>query len=220
MLRKDQFTNAEEAYIYYPDRLLRVPYSKLKDPHTLLSMAQEPVFRDALLSALCEPFRRQPSLYPDDESVGQFISRRFSKSVADNLVSAMFHGIYAGDINKLSAKALLGQMREREFSHGSIGRSLLRSYREKNSELHEAAAWMASSQTRGNFANESRLNLKIAKAITWKNGLVELVDALVAALKASKKVEIITNADVNGISQIQSTSDMTVCHSIPVEQAG
>lgn len=218
MLTKSQFTNTDlDSYIYYPDRLIRVPTSKRKDPHTLLSLAQEPVFRGALLSALCEPFRSRPSVYPHDESVGQFISRRFSKRVADDLVSALFHGIYAGDINKLSAEALVGKMREREASDGSIGRSLLRSYRE-HSMLAEVAPLMAASLASHNVTSESDLVAQRAEAITWKNGLVELIDALTAALKTSKKVNIITNADVNAISKVQSSSDLTVCRAISVDQ--
>lgn len=48
---------------------------------------------------------RSPALL--DESVGDFIKRRFGPAIADNLVSALFHGIYAGDIYSMSVRTCL-----------------------------------------------------------------------------------------------------------------
>lgn len=52
-----------------------------------------------------EPFVKRTSL--EDESIYSFFSRRFNKDIANNLVSAMVHGIYAGNIHQLSIKVWL-----------------------------------------------------------------------------------------------------------------
>lgn len=50
-----------------------------------------------------------------------------------------------------------------------------------------------------------------SSVFTWERGLGQLVDGLVAALKTSPKVEIVTEAGVNGIGQDPNSSDMIVC---------
>ena len=56
----------------------------------------------------------------DDESIGSFISRRFGSGPADNLASAIIHGIYAGDIYNLSARTILPGPWETESKIGSV----------------------------------------------------------------------------------------------------
>lgn len=77
---------------------------RIKDIWTIL---REPVFRGLPTSLLKECFtdRRPESLM--DESVGSFLARRFGPSLTDNIASALFHGIYAGDIYKLSVRSIL-----------------------------------------------------------------------------------------------------------------
>lgn len=56
-----------------------------------------------------------------DESVGSFLRRRLGTSdLGDNVFSAMLHGIYAGDIEQLSAKSLMTRLWDWESEHGSI----------------------------------------------------------------------------------------------------
>lgn len=72
---------------------------------------------------LKEPFIKAPvpSEKPSDESIRSFFSRRFgSPALADNILSAVMHGIYSGDVSKLSVKATLPRLLELEQNHGSI----------------------------------------------------------------------------------------------------
>ncbi|ODV86455.1 hypothetical protein CANARDRAFT_232149 [[Candida] arabinofermentans NRRL YB-2248] len=54
------------------------------------------------------------------ENDDQFITRRFNKNISDNIVSALMHGVYAGDVGQLSIKAIMPKLVEIEKSHGSI----------------------------------------------------------------------------------------------------
>lgn len=76
-----------------------------------------------LLTELLKPRRVEET---QDESVGSFISRRFGAPVADNIISAVFHGIYAGDIYDLSARTILPALWAMEWKDSSIIKSLLK----------------------------------------------------------------------------------------------
>jgi oxygen-dependent protoporphyrinogen oxidase len=60
-----------------------------------------------------------------DESVYDFISRRFSPYVANTLIDPLAGGIFAGDIRKLSIKSAFGRLYDMEQEHGSVVRALL-----------------------------------------------------------------------------------------------
>jgi oxygen-dependent protoporphyrinogen oxidase len=62
------------------------------------------------LRALTEPFISNQEDIEGDESVGDFLERRLGKEAVDYLVDPVFSGIYAGDIYKMSKKALLPEL--------------------------------------------------------------------------------------------------------------
>lgn len=203
-------------FLYYPDHLVRVP---TYTPHLSLSqnireaayqLRHEPVFKGLVGSILREPFKAPPKPYPDDEPVAEFISRRFSPLIADNLASAMFHGIYAGDIDKISANSVLGDLRRREESHGSII-LLSKKKRREQSQWASMANHLAMYNTKLSQTPGLDEFVLSTNSQTFETGMGRLIDALVAALKNSKKVDVITNADVNGISKISGGPDLMVC---------
>ena len=87
------------------------------------SLLTEPIFKGVFTSLLAEPAVKQRSRQMADESVGDFLKRRFGIAAADNLASALFHGVYAGDIYQLSARTclpLLWYLESRDHKSGSI----------------------------------------------------------------------------------------------------
>lgn len=178
---------------------------------------REPAFRGLLSSIISEPFKNRPRDHPDDESVGEFISRRFSKQVADNLASAVFHGIYAGDIYKLSARTLLSQLHEAEAAHGSIIWSQLKRWRSKTTQVATARAMAASSLPNSSGgADDLQARMELTSVFTWGQGLGQLVDALADSLRKSKKVDVLTSTEVIDISQDPWDSELVVCASFLV----
>jgi oxygen-dependent protoporphyrinogen oxidase len=62
---------------------------------------------------------------PDsDESIADFVRRKFSAELLDNLVGPFISGIYAGDPERLSLRSAFPQLRDAEQSAGSIIRGL------------------------------------------------------------------------------------------------
>lgn len=59
-----------------------------------------------------------------------------------------------------------------------------------------------------------------SSALTFKNGVGQLSDALAAALDRDEKVEVITNADVRAIGQNPETSDLIVSGSFKLSLLG
>ncbi|KAK6459900.1 mitochondrial protoporphyrinogen oxidase [Scheffersomyces coipomensis] len=70
-----------------------------------------------------------------DESIESFFKRRFGNSIlTDSVISAIIHGIYAGDINQLSIKSIFPSIKKLEDEHGSIIKSVLFSKKDKSKE--------------------------------------------------------------------------------------
>jgi oxygen-dependent protoporphyrinogen oxidase len=67
------------------------------------------------------------SIPPDgDESVANFVRRKFSSQLLDRLVGPFVSGIYAGDPERLSVRSAFPQLHEAEKSAGSVVRGMLR----------------------------------------------------------------------------------------------
>jgi oxygen-dependent protoporphyrinogen oxidase len=62
----------------------------------------------------------------DDESVANFVRRKFSSQLLDRLVGPFVSGIYAGDPERLSIRSAFPQLYEAEKSSGSAVRGMLR----------------------------------------------------------------------------------------------
>jgi oxygen-dependent protoporphyrinogen oxidase len=73
-----------------------------------------------------------------DESIGNFIRRKFSAELLENLAGPFISGIYAGDPEKLSLRAAFPTLYAAESVHGSVIRGLLRSRRSASGAPHLA----------------------------------------------------------------------------------
>jgi protoporphyrinogen/coproporphyrinogen III oxidase len=100
---------SNNRYVKYQNRLvlLRPPKRFIPEPFLLT----EPLLRKSLSGilkfGLFSP-RRPAGL--EDESVASFFERRFNKHIGQYLVSAMMHGIYAGDYERLSIRSTFLRM--------------------------------------------------------------------------------------------------------------
>ena len=201
---------SQNRFIYYPDRLVQMPtpygnpfVSALKAGYAALT---EPIYSGVIGSLLAETRVRQRPLKVRDESVGEFMKRRFGPAIADNLVSAFFHGIYAGDIYKLSARTLLPALwytetRDPEGNgvlteFGDLfmkGRTLMSLKRLQNLFLIGDSEEVVAD---GMDADRITRSLSGASIYTFVNGLATLPKAIHAALASNSNVTIRTSAEV------------------------
>lgn len=81
-----------------------------------------------------EPFCRPSPSPSGDESVDSLVRRRFGPHVADNMLSAMVHGIYAADSRTLSVRSAFPFLWEAEQRRGSVVRALFRGLGKKTAK--------------------------------------------------------------------------------------
>jgi len=116
---------AQNRFIYYPDHLVRMPGPGTSLFNNLSNIWSEPVFEGVIPGILTEVVKPTRPDDLQDESIGSFLARRFGSSMTDNIVSAVFHGVYAGDIYKLSARSILPEIWQLERRHNSIMKGVL-----------------------------------------------------------------------------------------------
>ena len=104
----------------------------------------------------------------DDESIGAFMERRFGTEAKEYLAEPLLAGIHAGDVDRLSLRALFPRFREVERTHGS----LLRGFRKE-------ALQRAAGPDRASADGEDG---GVFRSLT--GGLSDLIDAMVRALPA------------------------------------
>jgi oxygen-dependent protoporphyrinogen oxidase len=105
-----------------------------------------------------------------DESVAAFVRRRLGREALERLVQPLVAGIYTGDPEKLSLAATLPRFIEMERKHGSLIRAA-RQQREQAERFVESGP-RESGARYGLFA-------------TFRDGMCELVDALVRRIEQS-----------------------------------
>lgn len=119
---------AGERHILHEGKLQSVPSS-------LSSFLFSPLTRGLILPLLTE-WRKKP-LAAFDESIAEFITRRFGKKVLDHLFDPLTQGIYAEDPKELSIRSCFGMLKEWEDQYGSITsglwNELVKKKKEKNS---------------------------------------------------------------------------------------
>ncbi|WVQ83670.1 protoporphyrinogen oxidase [Cryptococcus sp. DSM 104549] len=126
---------------------------------------QPPLLRGLLPSILSEPFKSKgtgaPSLTSDrDESVDSFFRRRLGDNVANNLASAMVHGIYAASSITLSLRAAFPLLWEAENKRGSIVAGMLLGTKSKAQREEEKQEWAELGQLGKDRENWSLYGLK------------------------------------------------------------
>ncbi|KAM0787852.1 hypothetical protein ACM66B_003905 [Microbotryomycetes sp. NB124-2] len=161
--------SARNRYLLTDRGLSVMPSSMLS---AVLAPVTTPLVRSVLPGILKEPFQPRSPLHDSsnggDESVDAFFTRRFGKNLAENMVSAMIHGIYAGDSRRLSVKTLFPGLWEAERQSGSVIRHTLRS---KKSRTKHPSAY--DQQTREEKQLAQALELKVGQSGDEGRALVE-----------------------------------------------
>ena len=203
---------ARNRFIYYPDHLVKMP-SGPRTPtfgglfsagvSALSSFLREPIFSGAISSLLAE-VRVQPRADSvKDQSVGHFLERRFGKNITNNIASAVFHGIYAGDLYNLSAATILPaawylEKRDKE-GDSVIAESLQMSsngFSLAQGKLVDYFRYMhGAGETEQASSKLSQLT-SAGGVYTLQGGLGQLAETLVQRLSAQPNIEILKNKEV------------------------
>ena len=194
--------SAANRFLLYPSTsLLKLPSSLLSllNPASLLS-------RPLVSSILREMTVKKASPSLADESVDSFVRRRFGSFVADSLLSAMVHGIYATDSRLLSVRSAFPFLWEAEQRRGSVVLGLLRGLGketdvERDEKAREEAAW----KHLGAFGESMRTGISV-----WglRDGLGTMAQKLEKVLREERGVRFemghrIEKVELKGLSGVE-----------------
>lgn len=152
-----------------------------------------------LKSIIMEPFQKK-RIDIEDESIEHFVSRRLNKSLSDNLLSALIHGIYAGDVANLSVKSIFPRLPIWEKKYGSIIIGMVKQIGKKNKNLSETLI-----DYQNNISPQSNMDglsndFKRRGVFKLRDGLEVLPQALSHYLMNQDNVEIEYNSNIKSIS--------------------
>lgn len=144
---------------------------------------------------------KSPHKELEDDSIYNFVERRFGKEIADYAISPMICGICAGDAKEISVKFLMKTLFEWEQSHGGVVKGMVKSmFKSKNEddlELSELAK----------RAQEEKWNVYTIKGglDTFPRTLSGYLKENDVQVKMNNKVERLEFVD-SGTVTLQSTS--------------
>jgi protoporphyrinogen/coproporphyrinogen III oxidase len=163
----DQIIGSNDAqrktYIVVHGKLVAMPDGLMfMVPTKLVPTALSPLFSWNTKIRMARELMHPPRPMHGDETVGELVERHFGAEVVDRLADPLLSGVYGGDANKLSARAVLPRFVEMEEKYGSLSRAML--------AAHKKMAVVAKSQpARPLFSS-------------LKDGMQEAVDGVVARL--------------------------------------
>ena len=201
---------ARRRWLYYPDRLVELPGQSRGLFRNLWTLFTEPAFKGYFKDLMYEMSKERRSDAIEDESVGDFISRRVNPKLVNQVASAVLHGIYAGDAWQLSARSVLSDAWWAEKKAGSVFQGMMMMQREgwmkrRHAELLEVL-------TLGQRPSESVVRMvKDASTVTLDGGIQMFSDALQKSLENFGKVNFRTNTEVKSVSLGQDGNDIEVC---------
>jgi oxygen-dependent protoporphyrinogen oxidase len=156
-----------KTYILIDNKLQPMPDGmRMMVPENLSTLEASPLFSGDARAAYAAELARADELKsaaPDpDESVASFVRRHFGEEVLEKIGAPLLSGVFGGDVDRLSLRAVMPAFVTMEREHGSL-----------------IAALQAKSKARGNRPQQPIFT-------TLRNGLGTLVDALIAKLPAER----------------------------------
>jgi oxygen-dependent protoporphyrinogen oxidase len=180
----DQLIGSNDAerktYIVVHGRLTPLPDGlQFMVPTRIRPMVTTPLFSWGTKLRMATEIFSQPRVEQADESVAAFVRRHFGQEMVDRVAEPLLAGVYGGDAESLSMRAVLSRFLEMEREHGSLVRATLRARRSQNPR---------GSQNQKAVQNRSETGAKAPAQplfTSLKKGMQQLVDALTAQLPAN-----------------------------------
>jgi oxygen-dependent protoporphyrinogen oxidase len=154
-----------KTYIHIDGRLQPIPdRMRMMVPEDLSTLENSPLFSAIARAAYAGELQRADELRSaapaTDESVASFIRRHFGEEVLAKIGSPLLSGVFGGDVEKLSVRAVMPAFVAMEREHGSL-----------------IAAIQSKAKSRGEHPPQPIFT-------SLRNGVASLIDAIVAQLPA------------------------------------
>jgi protoporphyrinogen/coproporphyrinogen III oxidase len=150
-----------KTYIVVKGRLIPIPEGlEFMVPTRVLPMATTPLFSWSTKLRMAREWFSGGGNQNHDESVADFVRRHFGQQMVDRVAEPLLAGVYGGNADKMSVRAVLPRFAEMERESGSLVRATLKARR---------ARTKSSASPQPLFTS-------------LKTGMQEMVDAAVATL--------------------------------------
>jgi oxygen-dependent protoporphyrinogen oxidase len=165
----DQLIGSNDAerktYILVNGRLIAMPDGLMfMVPTKVLPIVFSPLFSSGTKLRMAREWFHPPHRATGDETVAALVERHYGAEMVDRLADPLLSGVYGGEANQLSVRAVLPRFAEMEAKYGSLGRAMLSARRQM--------ARSAKAPARPLFTS-------------LKEGMQQMVDALAARLTPS-----------------------------------
>lgn len=209
-------------YIYYPDHLVALPGSLSLATlfKTIYQFLTEPIFQGVGHAIRCffspdqqgsQHLRTLQMADIKDMSMGDFLQARFgSRELVNNLASAMIHGIWGGDVWKLSAL-------EGTFQNIFVRHNIPSSPQHKGKVLIKHADYFSGSDVMARTPNVGKLAelFRTAGYLGFPNGFSVLPESLTMHLKENPNVVIKKAHRVKHVEYDKTTKEALITTSGP-----
>lgn len=153
---KKTYVWVDGALVAMPDRM------RMMVPEDLATLDPSPLFSAEAKAAYADEVRRadelRDSIPSHDESVASFVRRHFGVEVLDKIGAPLLSGVFGGDVDRLSVRAVMAGFTRMEAEHGSL-----------------IVALQQQRQQRGNRPGNPTFT-------TLRRGMGSLAEALIASL--------------------------------------
>ncbi|CAO3653962.1 unnamed protein product [Mucor fragilis] len=198
--------SVKNRYIYYDGKINTLPSGLVS-----MLLKKPPVFKSVILAGALEPFRSsrfkngEPKDGIEDESMYDFMKRRFNEHTAINLMGAVAHGVYAGDVKQLSIQSTLRMLYEAEKNHGGVIVGMMKGAVNTSTMRERGMAVRSRDKDPEWFGRMEKMSV-----LGFKDGMETLPDRLRAWLEQCPNVEIIRNDPVESIEPLESGKESKI----------
>jgi protoporphyrinogen/coproporphyrinogen III oxidase len=120
------------TYILHRGRLRPIPDGlQFFIPTRLWPVATSSLFSTRAKLAMLREMGMRPRSGEGDESAAAFVERHYGRELVDRLAAPLLAGVYGGDADRLSARAVLPRFVELERTSGSLTRAALAARRQR-----------------------------------------------------------------------------------------
>ncbi|HKW75262.1 MAG TPA: protoporphyrinogen oxidase [Terriglobales bacterium] len=155
---------SRKTYVLVQGKLVEIPPGlEFMVPTRIWSIATSPLFSFRTKLRMAGEWFTAARSSDQDESVGEFVRRHFGREMMERVAEPLLAGVYGGNADEMSVRAVLPLFAEMERTNGSLVRATLRS--RKRREQDSASQPLFTS---------------------LKGGMQQMVDAAAASLPAER----------------------------------
>ncbi|HEV3269451.1 MAG TPA: protoporphyrinogen oxidase [Candidatus Rhabdochlamydia sp.] len=194
-------TSAHNRYLWWNEELHKFPTN-------LISFLWSPLtkgFIKALIAEWKHPVKK------GDETVWEFVIRRFNYDVAQRLFDPMVVGVFGGDPRLISIRALFPILKEWEEKYGSITKGFLKNWLQKKKEP-KRSSYLPNAPLSAMFSFREGIEQLTSTLLTKTPASIYYQHEVREVVQTEKKIVVKTN-------QGKFTADYIFC-ALPALQAG